>query len=168
VICDSLEYMSGDLTDIVLSLNNVSFEYASKEVDGEKTFAYVYRVKKRGEGWCDSFVKKTLHRPDFINHLKKLTGKEKIEIDRCQIHKYPVGGSILKHTDTDTQEEYTHTILVGLSDLYEGGVFRVYHKDGIQTKQALKDDLVICPSDIPHDLTKIDSGERIVIVFFLT
>lgn len=163
----NINFLSKDLNLIRHNLKSQEFQYVSKTAGNAHSFGYAYRAKQAGAPWQNLPIRQALEGPAMKRFLQQETGQEAIHIDRCQVHYYPVGGSILKHVDTDTEPQYSHTVLLGLESNYEGGMFRVFAEGGIHEFKLNQAELLVCPSHLPHDLTPVTSGERLVLVFFL-
>src|SRR5436190_22238646 len=108
-----------------------------------------------------------INTPSVKNFFLSITGLQDYEIDRCQAHLYSKGDFINLHTDSDSCPAYAYSLMLLLSDHYEGGEF-VMHDDGnIISLKPEKYSLVIVKSSYPHEVKEITEGIRRTLVFFL-
>ena len=173
-----------DLRDSFLSNEDFSFlEEASKNVPyenvtigdaGEKNQVDVARFMTDVDAPTEvesKYTKKVLEILNSKTHLdsyKKILNFEgDLFIRRVQINKMKKNSFIGHHLDSDSNPDYIAAVVTQLGNNFSGGDFLVHKKDKINTFKPFYKSMCISNCNLPHEVTKIESGERISLVFFL-
>jgi len=105
----------------------------------------------------------------------QFTGTDKLCLRRCQANRLNKGDYIGEHKDQDSSPDYFATIVFHFSSAYSGG----YFQSGEQPlgDQQPSDQQRYKPSahmalvnncSVPHQVTKVESGERLTLACFLS
>jgi len=102
--------------------------------------------------------------------LKKiLDAKQEIFLRRIQFNQIDKNCFVGYHLDTDSNPDYIAAVVIQFSDLYKGGIYRVYQKDGkFFDYKSGYGDMIISNCNYPHEVTKVTEGERKSLVFFVS
>ena len=74
-----------------------------------------------------------------------------------------------RHLDTDSNPDYLAACVIQLGDGFEGGKYRVYQKDDSFIDYTPKyGSLLVSDCTYPHEVTKVSSGLRGSLVFFVS
>lgn len=101
------------------------------------------------------------------NFFLSIIGEKKYDIDRCQAHMYSKGDFIGLHTDSDSCPAYRYSVMLLLSEGYEGGEFVMHNADNLVSLKPEKYSMVIVKSHYPHEVKEITFGIRRTLVFFI-
>lgn len=88
------------------------------------------------------------------------------ELAVVNVHKFNVGGEFIKHVDVDREPTFYYIIGTSLNDGYVGGSLNLFDPD--EEVAYLPGILYGMSATRPHEVTKIESGERWSLVLFLT
>lgn len=101
----------------------------------------------------------------LFSYFEEETGiKVKKPIDICHVHRYTEGEAFHRHTD-EYYPTQIHNIGACLNDNYRGGEFQLYEPDLTLPKQ--QGSIYTFKSARPHEVRKIEEGERWSIISFL-
>ena len=106
-----------------------------------------------------------------VNELiKQVIGmKNDCHLRRVQFNQIDRSNFVGYHLDTDSNPDYIAACVLQLGDDYTGGKYRVYQKDGSYIDYVSKfGDLIISNCTYPHEVTKVESGNRKSLVFFIS
>ena len=79
------------------------------------------------------------------------------------------GNFVGYHLDTDSNPDYIAACVVQLGSDYTGGKYRVHQKNGTHNDFTSDfGDLIISNCNYPHEVTKVESGNRKSLVFFVS
>lgn len=88
---------------------------------------------------------------------------------RIQFNSMFTGHFIGLHDDYSANKRYNYTLIIGSTSCYSGGFLEVrFNKNNIVSIQPQLGNVILFPSHIPHEITKVKSGNRDTIVAFLS
>ena len=94
--------------------------------------------------------------------------KDTLFIRRMQYNIMEKDSFIGLHLDVDSNPDYLVAVVIQFGDDYEGGEFVLHNKGNISTYKSKKHDIIISDCLIPHEVKKIEKGNRKSLVFFLS
>ncbi len=106
---------------------------------------------------------------------QQFTGTDKLCLRRCQANRLHKGDYIGEHKDQDSSPDYFATIVFHFSGAYRGGYFQSGERQ--LDDQQPRDQQRYKPSahmalvnncSVPHQVTKVESGERLTLACFLS
>jgi hypothetical protein len=106
---------------------------------------------------------------DFIKNV--CACKEDIYIRRVQYNEIGENCFVGYHLDKDSNPDYLAAIVLQLGVNFNGGLYRVYNKLNKKKYIDYKPNfgsLLISDCDYPHEVTKVESGKRGSLVFFIS
>ncbi|MBN9343600.1 MAG: hypothetical protein BGN93_08260 [Acinetobacter sp. 39-4] len=151
-------------------VNKAEYE-APKKGDTDETLSLkVMRAKKAGDPTnYNKPLLKLLLKPELCHYLQHRLEMKNYFIDRVQIHHYQEGDFISMHCDNDSCPDYKFSLILHMTEEYEGGEFRVRDKNNnIKSFKVPKHTLLVTSSALSHEVTRVTSGERKVIVWFIS
>jgi len=101
---------------------------------------------------------------------QQFTGTDKLCLRRCQANRLSQGDFIGVHKDQDSSPDYLATIVFHFSNEYKGGYFQIDKDDAI-TPQRYRPSAhmaLVNNCSIPHQVTRVESGERLTLACFLS
>ena len=106
----------------------------------------------------------------IISFIKKILDlNNEIIYRRIQYNQINNGNFVGYHLDTDSNPDYIAACVLQIGDNYTGGKYRVYQKDGSHFDyRSGFGDLIISNCTYPHEVTKVESGNRKSLVFFIS
>jgi predicted 2-oxoglutarate/Fe(II)-dependent dioxygenase YbiX len=154
----------------------VEKEYISIGDAGEKNNLLVGRfmtdIKKPEvvQNLYSDKVIKILSEKKLINFIKKILDvNQEIFLRRIQFNQIDKNCFVGYHLDTDSNPDYIAAVVIQFSDLYKGGIYRVYQNDGsFSDFKSSYGDIIISNCKYPHEVTKVTEGERKSLVFFVS
>ena len=72
------------------------------------------------------------------------------------------------HLDIDSNPDYLYAVVIQLGSKFTGGKYIVYKNKIKKSFSPKYMSIIISDCKIPHEVTKVRSGERISFVFFLS
>jgi hypothetical protein len=110
-----------------------------------------------------------LSSPRMMGIYQELTGLDGLCIRRCQVNVLHDGGFVGLHLDTDSNPDYQHPVILQMGSEYSGGDY-VVHPPNTEPKvyRLPRYSMLISSCWLPHEVTKVTSGERKSLVFFLS
>jgi hypothetical protein len=107
--------------------------------------------------------------PRMMGIYQELTGLDGLCIRRCQVNVLHDGGFVGLHLDTDSNPDYQHPVILQMGSQYSGGDY-VVHPPNSEPKvyRLPRYSMLISSCWLPHEVTKVTSGERKSLVFFLS
>lgn len=156
---------------------NVDKEFIKIGDAGEKNHLLVGRFItdiKKPEVVKNKYSKKLisiLKKKKLVNFIKKIIKtNKKLYLRRVQFNEISKNCFVGYHLDTDSNPEYIAACVIQLGSNFKGGVYRVYQK---KTKKYFdyaprKGSLIISNCQYPHEVTKVKSGKRGSLVFFIS
>jgi hypothetical protein len=95
--------------------------------------------------------------------------KDKIIFRRIQFNEIGENCFVGRHLDTDSNPDYLAACVIQLGDKFKGGKYRVYQKNsGFIDYAPEYGSLLISDCRYPHEVTKVESGLRGSLVFFVS
>lgn len=99
---------------------------------------------------------------------QKFTGTNKLCLRRCQANRLQQGDYIGLHKDQDSSPDYLATIVFHFSEDYTGGYFQTRGSDEKHSYKLKSYMALVNSCSIPHQVTKVESGERLTLACFLS
>ena len=95
--------------------------------------------------------------------------KDDLNFRRVQFNEIGRDCFVGKHLDTDSNPDYLAACVIQLGNNFEGGKYRVYQKnDAFIDYTPEYGSLLISDCTYPHEVTKVNSGLRGSLVFFIS
>jgi len=101
---------------------------------------------------------------------QQFTGTDKLCLRRCQANRLGKGDYIGMHKDQDSSPDYLATIVFHFSSEYQGGYFQA-EETGSSKAQRYRPTAhmaLVNNCSIPHQVTRVESGERLTLACFLS
>jgi len=101
---------------------------------------------------------------------QQFTGTDKLCLRRCQANRLGKGDYIGRHKDQDSSPDYLATIVFHFSNEYQGGYFQA-EGTGSSKEQRYRPTAhmaLVNNCSIPHQVTRVESGERLTLACFLS
>tara|TARA_B100001059_G_C17787469_1_gene558025 strand:+ start:812 stop:1441 length:630 start_codon:yes stop_codon:yes gene_type:complete len=106
------------------------------------------------------------------SYIKSIVNtKDEIYLRRVQYNQINKDCFVGYHLDVDSNPDYLAACVLQLGKKFNGGLYRVYHKDDKSSFIDYKPDygsLIISDCQYPHEVTKVTDGERGSLVFFVS
>lgn len=101
---------------------------------------------------------------------KRFTGTEKVCLRRCQANRLLKGDFIGEHKDQDSSPDYMATVVFHFSSSYTGGYFQTAESAGNEPLSCKPQAhmALVNNCSIPHQVTPVESGERLTLACFLS
>jgi len=100
---------------------------------------------------------------------RRFTGTKKLCLRRCQANRLYQGDYIGVHKDQDSSPDYLATIVFHFSENYSGGYFQTDDLDNPSRRYKPCAHMALVNNcSVPHQVTKVESGERITLACFLS
>lgn len=94
---------------------------------------------------------------------------EEVIYRRVQFNEIGKNCFVGKHLDTDSNPDYLAACVIQLGDKFKGGMYRVFQKNNEFIDYSPEyGSLLISDCRYPHEVTKVDSGLRGSLVFFIS
>lgn len=107
--------------------------------------------------------------PKMKNFYKQILGADELCLRRCQANLLHKGDYIGVHIDQDSNPDYFATIVLHFDSNYCGGEFITYdQKRGAHSYSPYKRAALVNDCSIPHEVAKVESGERRTLACFLS
>ena len=100
--------------------------------------------------------------------LKKIVHKNKLFIRRAQVNNMKKNAFVGYHLDIDSNPDYLYAVVIQLGSKFTGGKYVVYKNKTKKSFSPKYMSIIISDCKIPHEVTKVRSGERVSFVFFLS
>ena len=158
--------------------DNVEKEFIKIGDAGEKNHLLVGRFItdiKKPEIVKNKYSKKLisiLKKKEIISFIKKIIKtKKNLYLRRVQFNEISKNCFVGYHLDVDSNPEYVAACVIQLGSNFKGGLYRVYKNK--KTKnfydyEPSKGSLIISNCLYPHEVTKVKSGKRRSLVFFVS
>ena len=165
-----------DLNELLSCCEKVDKEFVEIGDAGESNNLLVGRFMtdvKKPEVVKNPFSEKVitiLSKQKVFNFIKSISGIEgNLYLIRVQFNQIDKGNFVGYHLDTDSNPDYIAACVVQLGSDYTGGKYRVYQEDGTHNDFTSGfGDLIISNCNYPHEVTKVESGNRKSLVFFIS
>lgn len=157
--------------------NNVDKEFISIGDAGESNHLLVGRFmtdKKKPEVVKNKYSKKLisiLKKKKIIDFIKKIIKTKKpLYLRRIQFNQIEKNCFVGYHLDVDSNPDYTAACVIQLGSNFTGGIYRVYQKNkkSFYDYPPEKGSLILSNCLYPHEVTKVKSGMRGSLVFFVS
>ena len=112
-----------------------------------------------------------LKKKKLINFIKKIIKTNKnLHLRRAQFNEISKNCFVGYHLDIDSNPEYIAACVIQLGSNFKGGLYRVYQKRSkkFYDYAPSKGSLIISNCLYPHEVTKVKSGKRGSLVFFVS
>ena len=158
--------------------DNVEKEFIKIGDAGEKNHLLVGRFItdiKKPEIVKNKYSKKVisiLKKRKIVSFIKKIIKtKKNLYLRRVQFNEISKNCFVGYHLDVDSNPEYVAACVIQLGSNFKGGLYRVYKNK--KTKnfydyEPSKGSLIISNCLYPHEVTKVKSGKRRSLVFFVS
>lgn len=103
--------------------------------------------------------------PRMRNFYRSFTGTDNLCLRRCQANRLQKGDYIGEHKDQDSSPDYLATIVFHFSDDYSGGRFQTSEQQSYKPRAHMA---LVNNCSVPHQVTRVDSGERLTLACFLS
>lgn len=152
-----------------LSYNEESYHLQGGGDTEEAGLGYVNRVKaENGGAYKYDAIEEIFTSEKMITFLKQQTGLKNPVVDRMNSNIYKEGCFVGRHVDSESWGSYALTCILCLDDQYTGGKFMVYRNDGAELAfHPPKFHMILTPSELPHEVKKVESGNRHHLCFFI-
>ena len=165
-----------DLSKLLNCCNDVEKEFIQIGDAGEKNNLLVGRFMtdvKKPEVVKNPYSQEVINilsQNKVFNLIKQIIGiKKDCYLRRVQFNQIDKNNFVGYHLDTDSNPDYIAACVLQLGDNYTGGKYRVYQKDGTHFDyRSGFGDLIISNCTYPHEVTKVESGNRKSLVFFIS
>ena len=165
-----------DLNELLSCCEKVDKEFVEIGDAGESNNLLVGRFMtdvKKPEIVKNPFSEKVLSilsKQKVFDFIKKISGSEgNLYLKRVQFNQIDKGNFVGYHLDTDSNPDYIAACVVQLGSDYTGGKYRVHQKNGTHNDFTSDfGDLIISNCNYPHEVTKVESGNRKSLVFFVS
>ena len=113
---------------------------------------------------------KILGKRSLVNLIKNILNlKNEFYLRRVQYNQINKGNFVGYHLDTDSNPDYLAACVLQLGKNFEGGIYRVFQKDkSYNDFHPTEGSLIISNCNYPHEVTRVISGERKSLVFFIS
>lgn len=166
-----------DFETLKQASENISYETVHIGDAGEKNKVEVGRFMtdvEKPEIVSNEYSQKVLNILNNTNY-KKIFGEiisyeKELYVRRVQVNKMHKDSFIGYHLDVDSNPDYLAAAVVQIGAEFEGGDYVVYKNKDDKYPNVFKpfyQSMIISNCLRPHEVTKITSGERISLVFFL-
>ena len=167
-----------DFLNLKKYCDNVEKEFIKIGDAGEKNHLLVGRFItdiKKPEIVKNKYSKKVisiLKKKKIISFIKKIIKtKKNLYLRRVQFNEISKNCFVGYHLDVDSNPEYVAACVIQLGSNFKGGLYRVYKNK--KTKnfydyEPSKGSLIISNCLYPHEVTKVKSGKRRSLVFFVS
>ncbi len=165
-----------ELNELLTCCEKVNKEFIEIGDAGESNNLLVGRFMtdvKKPEVVQNPFSKKVidiLSKKKMFDFIKNVCGKDKnLFLRRVQFNQIDKGNFVGYHLDTDSNPDYIAACVIQLGSDYTGGKYRVYQSNGkFNDFISGFGDLIISNCNYPHEVTKVESGNRKSLVFFVS
>ncbi len=107
--------------------------------------------------------------PKMRRFYQRFTGTDKLCLRRCQANRLYRGDYIGEHKDQDSSPDYMATIVFHFADNYTGGYFQTGETISPQQSYRPRAHMALVNNcSIPHQVTPVESGERLTLACFLS
>lgn len=113
---------------------------------------------------------KILNKEKHLKFYKKLLNRDELHLRRVQVNKMHKDAFVGYHLDIDSNPDYLAAVVVQFGRDFKGGDYIVYEnkKDNVGLCYApFYQSMIVSNCNNPHEVTKIEKGTRISLVFFL-
>ena len=169
-------FSNDDFKSLKDLLTKLPYEYVSTGDAGEDNSVEVGRLmtdiknpKIVNEAISNNALS-ILNKEKYLNFYKKLLDRDELYLRRVQVNKMHANSFVGHHLDIDSNPDYLAAVVVQFGKNFKGGDYIVYEdkKDNVGLCYApTYQSIIISNCNYPHEVTKIEKGIRISLVFFL-
>ena len=106
---------------------------------------------------------------DFQKFFSYLLGTGTLHVRRMQYNILGEGCFVGIHLDTDSNPDYLVAVVLQFGDQFSGGEYVVYGGEQPPRRYSPgKNSIIVSNCDFEHEVTKVTSGKRKSLVFFLS
>ncbi len=106
---------------------------------------------------------------DFQKFFSYLLGTGTLHVRRMQYNILGEGCFVGIHLDTDSNPDYLVAVVIQFGDQFSGGEYVVYGGEQPPRRYSPgKNSIIVSNCDFEHEVTKVTSGKRKSLVFFLS
>ena len=165
-----------DMQEIDLCCTKVDKEFVEIGDAGEKNNLLVGRFMTDVEkpeivkNLYSERILKVLNQEKIMKFMKKILNiNSGCFLRRVQFNQISKNNFVGHHLDTDSNPDYIAASVIHLGSSFKGGKYRVYQKDGSYFDYtSTYGDLIISNCTYPHEVTRVTSGQRKSLVFFIS
>ena len=162
-----------DFKEIEKTLRKIPSELVKIGDAGEKNYVYVCRLMtdiKKPMIVNRRYSKKVLNilNKKYLPFFKEIADKKKLYIRRAQVNNMKKNAFVGYHLDIDSNPDYLYAVIIQLGSQFTGGKYVVYKNKTKKSFSPKYMSIIISDCKIPHEVTKVRSGERVSFVFFLS
>mgnify|MGYP001253545264 CR=1 FL=1 len=165
-----------DFFEVEKIINQLPYEYVSTGDAGEDNSVEVGRLMTDVDNPQvvnkDTSEKalKILNSEEHLNFYKKLLNRDVLYLRRAQVNKMHKNSFVGYHLDVDSNPDYLAAVVIQYGKMFSGGDYVVYQdnedKIGLSYTPYYQS-MIISNCNYPHEVTKVLSGTRTSLVFFL-
>jgi hypothetical protein len=107
--------------------------------------------------------------PAAMTACRELLDAENLYVRRMQVNSMQTGSFVGEHLDKDSNPDYRVAVILQFGEDFTGGKYVV--SGGDRPARVFKPyfrSLMISDCNFPHEVTKVESGERVSLVYFLS
>ena len=113
-----------------------------------------------------------LNKKEYVNFYERIIGKDKLFIRRAQVNKMRKNQFVGYHLDVDSNPDYLAAVVIQFASDFTGGDYVVYKNGENKEKKNIRyapkfQTMTISNCEYPHEVSRVESGTRISLVFFL-
>lgn len=167
-----------DLDNLNKFCNEVEKEFIKIGDAGETNYLHVGRFMtdvEEPEKVDNQFSEKVieiLSSKKMLGFIKEVCNlKDDVYIRRIQYNEISKDCFVGYHLDKDSNPDYIAAIVLQLGTNFNGGLYRVFNKFNKKKYIDYKPDygsLLISDCNYPHEVTRVESGKRGSLVFFIS
>jgi len=167
-----------DLDNLNNFCNDVEKEFIKIGDAGETNYLHVGRFMtdvEKPEKVNNQYSEKVieiLSSKKMLGFIKEVCNiKDDVYIRRIQYNEIGKDCFVGYHLDKDSNPDYIAAIVLQLGTNFNGGLYRVFNKFNKKKYIDYKPDygsLLISDCNYPHEVTKVESGKRGSLVFFIS
>ena len=171
-------FTEDDIKKLAQYCNDVEKEFVEIGDAGEPNFLRVGRFmhyKEKPEMANNPYSKRVLdilNKVEVKEFVKKIIDTNKnIYVRRAQFNEISKNCFVGYHLDIDSNPDYIAACVIQLGNNYEGGLYRVYLKEDKNIFNDFKPNfgsLIVSDCNYPHEVTKVEKGDRKSLVFFVS
>ena len=169
-------FLDDDFKNLEELFAKLPYEYVSTGDAGEDNSVEVGRLMtdiKNPKVVNESIANlalKILNKEKHLKFYKKLLNRDELHLRRVQVNKMHKDAFVGYHLDIDSNPDYLAAVVVQFGRDFKGGDYIVYEnkKDNVGLCYApFYQSMIVSNCNNPHEVTKIEKGTRISLVFFL-
>jgi len=169
-------FSDDDFKDLEELCAKLPYEYVSTGDAGEDNSVEVGRLMtdiKNPKVVNESIANlalKILNKEEHLKFYKKLLNKDELYLRRVQVNKMHKDAFVGYHLDIDSNPDYLAAVVVQFGRDFKGGDYIVYEnkKDDVGLCYVpFYQSMIVSNCNYPHEVTKIEKGTRISLVYFL-